>query len=72
MCYRAIAQWKTKGDGHCAMYVESECEETFSRRSAKFTGPLVSLGAVTLTMVNAISLGKLSRGASHLSFSIPR
>ena len=31
-----------------------------------------SIGAVTLTMVNAISHGKLSRGASHLSFSIPR
>ena len=31
-----------------------------------------TIGAVTLTMVNAISHGKLSRGASHLSFSIPR
>ena len=30
------------------------------------------IGAVTLTMVNAISHGKLSHGASHLSFSIPR
>ena len=30
------------------------------------------IGAVTLTMVNAISHGKLSRGGSHLSFSIPR
>ena len=35
MCYRAIAQWKTNGDGHCAMCVENECEETFARRSAK-------------------------------------
>ena len=32
---------KTKGDGHCAMFVENECEETFACRSAKFTGPLV-------------------------------
>ena len=30
-----------------------------------------TLGAVTLTMVNAISHGKLSHGASHLGFSIP-
>ena len=42
MCYQAIAQWKTKGDGHCAICVENECKETFARRSAKFTGPLVS------------------------------
>ena len=26
---------------HCAMCAENECEETLSRRSAKFTGPLV-------------------------------
>ena len=38
----------------------------------KFNHLYNTLGAVTLTMVNAISHGKLSRGASHLSFSIPR
>ena len=40
--------------------------------TTRITAAKETIGAVTLTMVNAISHGKLSRGASHLSFSIPR